>query len=132
MKYSTQYLTQFKSVAVSLTVSGTLLLPILPSWAQSSTDKAPTGQGSSQDKFFDDTIIITLSPGANMDEVNRVIDDVHAKVVRKMHVEKENYWILVLKPEVGKVTKTYEKLVNKKDKNFRAVDRNYSLKPATP
>ena len=77
----------------------------------------------------DDTLIITLSPGADQDKVKEVLDEVNGTVIRTLHVDKDNYDILFVKPEKGKAEETIKKITGKKDKNFKAVERNYLAKP---
>lgn len=81
------------------------------------------------DSVADDTLIITLSPGADQDKVKEILDEVHGTVVRTLHVDKDNYDILFVKPEKGKADETIKKIAEKKDKNFRAIERNFLAKP---
>jgi len=88
----------------------------------------PTPKAQS-DNLADDTIIVTLSPGADQDKVKEILDEVHGTVIRTLHVDKDNYDILFIKPEKGKADETIKKLADKKDKNLKAVERNFIAKP---
>jgi hypothetical protein len=96
------------------------------------SDKPAPAPKTPNAKLVDDTIILTLNPGADMDKVNEIVDEVHGTITKKLHVEKEDYWILFVKPPAGEATKTYKELLSKKDKNFRAIGRNFQINPGKP
>ena len=82
----------------------------------------------SKQAYADDTLIITLNPGADMDKVNEVLDDVHGTIVRTLHVDAGNYSILFVQPEPGKADETVKKISDTKDKSFKSITRNKVLK----
>lgn len=97
--------------------------------AISQTGNAPRRSTIAQDsqKYADDTLIITLKPGADMEAVKETINEVHGTVVRTMHVDAGNYSILFVKPEAGKVDETMKEINDKQDKNFKSISRNRVL-----
>jgi len=80
-----------------------------------------------QQPLADDTIIMSLRSGADMDKVQEVLDDVNGTVIKTLHVNADNYDILLIKPEKGKEEETIKKITDedKKDKNFKVISRNY-------
>ena len=75
-------------------------------------------------KYADDSLIITTSPGADMNKIKALLTDVHATVIRTLHVNRENYSLLFVKPEKGKADETLKNILAKKDKNIQSVGRN--------
>jgi hypothetical protein len=110
-----------------------VIYPIgLSAFAQSGPNNLTEKPEMPGTNLADDTIIITTAPGADMDKVKEVLDEVHGTVINKLHIEKENYWTLFVKPEQGKADETFQTLLDKKDKNFKAITRNNLAKPLTP
>src|SRR6516162_3635182 len=64
--------------------------------------------------LVDDTMIVTLSPGADSAKVKEVLDEVHGTVVRKLHINRDNYDILFVKPERGQEDNAIQKITSKK------------------
>lgn len=93
-----------------------------------STSSAPSAAQSGD--VVDDTLILTLTPGADMDKVNETLSELNATVIRTLHVNGDNYTILFIKPEKGKTEDTLKKISSKKDKNIKAVSRNRRLHSA--
>lgn len=75
----------------------------------------------------DDTIIVSLRSGADKDKVKELLDDVGGAVVKTLHVNADDYDILLIKPAPGKEEETIEKIgdQDKKDRNFKLISRNY-------
>ncbi len=82
-----------------------------------------------QKPLADDSIIISLRSGADRDKVKEVLDEANGTIVKTLHVNADNYDILVIKPEQGKEEETIKKIAdkNKTDKNFKLITRNYRL-----
>lgn len=82
----------------------------------------------------DDSIIISLRPGADMEKVKEVLSDVNGTVIKTMHVNADNYDILVIKPQAGKQEETMKQITDKDktDKNFKLITRNYRLQAMIP
>ena len=97
--------------------------------ARQSAEASPQQTSDSEPQLADDTIILLLTPGADMDRVAEIIKGVHATITRTLHVNQENYSILFIKPEDGKADETCKKLLEQKDKNFRSIARNYLVRP---
>jgi hypothetical protein len=76
----------------------------------------------------DDTLIITLNPGANQDEVKQLLEEAHGTVIQTLHVDSDNYDILFVKPERGKFQDSIKTITKKKGKNVKAIDGNYRYK----
>ena len=120
---------------MSVRIMGLALLVFLVNSSNLLADARPGGNRiipvatGSKLALVDDTIIVTLAPGADMDKVKDVLNEVHGTVLRKLHIDRDNYDILFIKPERGQEEKTIEKISGKKDKNFRSIDRNYNLSP---
>lgn len=114
---------------VALAPLGMIGLFALPINAQTGPPNSMPKQEAQSDSLADDTLIITLSPGADQDKVKEILEEVHGTVIQTLHVDKDNYDILFVKPEKGKAEETIKKIAKKKDKNFKAVERNYLAKP---
>ena len=81
---------------------------------------------SAAPSIADDTLIVCLYPGANKEQVAEVLEQAHGTVTRTLHVDNDNYDILFIKPEPGKSDETIKKITEKRGKNFRSIDRNYT------
>ncbi len=77
---------------------------------------------------LDETIIITLSPGADMNKVKATIDQAHGTVRRTLHVNYDNYSILFVMPQTGTADSTVQRILLNADSNFRSVRRNLKLR----
>src|SRR5262249_2397767 len=97
---------------LALQLSFSLLLSVLPACAQTHN---PQPARTPAQPLVDDTIILTLASGADNQKVKEVLDEVHGTVVRTLHINKENYSILFVKPEKGKEEDTIKKILSKKD-----------------
>ena len=118
-----------RHIILALTSLGMICLPGLSANAKTNPEKSMPTPKAQSDNLADDTIIVTLSPGADQDKVKEILDEVHGTVIRTLHVDKDNYDILFIKPEKGKADETIKKLADKKDKNLKAVERNFIAKP---
>ena len=124
---------QFKDRYIRVLSIGFYLFSLsgIPVDAHVNADK-PSSSKAPNVTLADDTIVVTLEPGADVKKVNGLIKQVHGTVIHKLHIQKENYWTLMIKPEKGKENETYQKLLSKKDKSIRAVTRNLQLNPLNP
>jgi hypothetical protein len=95
---------------------------------QSSVSKSTPVQ-SVQKPLADDSIIISLRSGADRDKVKEVLDDANGTIIKTLHVNADNYDILVIKPEQGKEEETIKQIADKDktDRNFKLITRNYRL-----
>lgn len=121
------------STAVILSLLPSSLIP--PVFANPQAGHAVQSRGPRQlrgqqatSSLADDTLIVTLYPGANQDEVKQVLDETHGTVIQTLHVDADNYDILFVKPERGKSQDTIKTIAKKRGKNFKAIDGNYSFR----
>jgi len=97
--------------------------------------RAP-GQGQAQQpqnhsagaKYADDNLIITTSPNADMDKIKALLTEEHATVIKTLHINRDNYSILFVKPEKGKANETLKSITDKKDPNIQSIGRNAVFK----
>ena len=99
---------QFQDRYITLLSVGFYLVSLtsVPASAHVNSDK-PSSSKAPPVNLADDTIVVTLKPGADIEEVNGVIKQLHGTVIHKLHIEKEDYWTLMIKPEKGKGTETF-------------------------
>lgn len=103
-----------------------LFASIVPKVAAQGQSRSRSHSASNQE-YADDTLIITLTPGADMDKVKDELNEVHGTVTKTLHIDAGNYSILFVKPENGKCGETIKKINEKKDKNFKSISRNQIL-----
>jgi subtilisin family serine protease len=75
--------------------------------------------------FEDDIILVMPAAGADQDDINQVLQEVHGTVVGT--IGEGAMTVLKIKAEKGKLDETEQKL--SKDKNFSTVQRNYRFFP---
>lgn len=95
-----------------------------PLQSQTSVREPKPAPQAAATPMADDTLIITMAPGADMDKAQELLDEVNGTVISKLHINADNYDILFVKPEPGKGDETVQKLFGKKDKDFRSIEHN--------
>jgi hypothetical protein len=116
----------FRKLSVSRQLSWCLAWAIVGQSAQAANLNG--SQANPSAAYADDTLIIVLKPGADMNEVKEVLNEVHATITGKLHANKDNYYMLFVKPEKDQVDETIKKILGKKDDNFRSISRNHVFK----